>query len=168
MTAFAMAGDRERCIESGMDDYLAKPFTPDALRQVIQRSAKGPAVEPQRAPERAPEAPIDWTRIESLKPYDADGSMVREAVGAFLRDAPKYLQAMLQASGSADTPGLAAAAHALKGAAANVGAKRLEANCREVEELARSKRTGAAAGAVEHSARHVDEALSALRPLASA
>ena len=125
MTAFAMAGDRERCLEGGMDDYLSKPFTPEALRKVIE------AVEPTSPAAPARGAAIDWARIESLKPYDPDGSMVREVVGAFLRDAPKYLEAMREATGTADADGLASAAHALKGAAANVGAKQLEANCRE-------------------------------------
>jgi len=37
MTANAMAGDRERCLEAGMNDYVAKPITPEALRQALSR-----------------------------------------------------------------------------------------------------------------------------------
>jgi protein-histidine pros-kinase len=37
MTANAMAGDRERCLEAGMDDYIAKPIKPDALFSLLER-----------------------------------------------------------------------------------------------------------------------------------
>jgi CheY-like chemotaxis protein len=37
MTAHAMQGDRERFIEAGMDDYVAKPVTPQALAEVLER-----------------------------------------------------------------------------------------------------------------------------------
>jgi CheY-like chemotaxis protein len=37
MTANAMAGDRERCLDAGMNDYIAKPITPEALAQVLVR-----------------------------------------------------------------------------------------------------------------------------------
>ena len=39
MTANAMQGDRERCMEAGMDDYVSKPITPDALRLALKRLA---------------------------------------------------------------------------------------------------------------------------------
>ena len=37
MTANAMAGDRQRCLDSGMDDYISKPFKPEVLRQLLVR-----------------------------------------------------------------------------------------------------------------------------------
>jgi two-component system, sensor histidine kinase and response regulator len=37
LTANALSGDRERCLESGMDDYLAKPINPDELREKLER-----------------------------------------------------------------------------------------------------------------------------------
>jgi PAS domain S-box-containing protein len=171
MTAFAMAGDRDRCLAAGMDDYLPKPFTPDTLREVIERVAGAGsaalAAQPAAAPSPAPQSPIDWTRIESLKPYDADGSLVREAIGAFLRDGPKYLAAMHEAFGASDGGAVASAAHALKGAAANVGARRLEAICREVEAQARDGTVGDAGETVAKSVLELDAAVRALKPLAA-
>jgi CheY-like chemotaxis protein len=48
LTANALSGDRERCLECGMDDYLVKPINPDALREKLERVLKptGPAVAP--------------------------------------------------------------------------------------------------------------------------
>jgi CheY-like chemotaxis protein len=50
MTANAMAGDREQCLAAGMDDYVAKPLTPDSIRIVLQRhlghSIAGPTTPP--------------------------------------------------------------------------------------------------------------------------
>jgi CheY-like chemotaxis protein/HPt (histidine-containing phosphotransfer) domain-containing protein len=168
MTAHAMARDLDKCFAAGMDDYIPKPFTFEALQGVLERAGRAanadrPA-DAERAADAAAAAPagetIDWTRIDSLRPYDSDGSMVREIVAAFLRDGPKYLAAIRAAQAAADAGELASAAHALKGAAANIGARMLEAVCREAESLARA---GTLSGDfVEAAERRLDEAVCAL------
>lgn len=162
MTAHAMASDLDNCFAAGMDDYIPKPFTFEALQGVLERA--GRVANAGRAADAAAAAPagetIDWTRIDGLRPYDSDGSMVREIVAAFLRDGPKYLAAMRAAQAAADAGELASAAHALKGAAANIGARMLEAVCREAESLARA---GTLSGDfVEAAERRLDEAVCAL------
>ena len=37
MTAHALQGDRERCLDAGMDDYIAKPFRPETLKEVLEK-----------------------------------------------------------------------------------------------------------------------------------
>ncbi len=170
----SMASDRDDCLAAGMDDYLAKPFTPSMLADVLRRILRLPqepvaddVANPFGLPHPAAGAPapdvaIDWTRLQSLRPYDADGSLVRDAIRAFVRDGPGYLEAMREALSAADREALAAGAHALGGAAANVGARNLAAACREVETGARAESLAEAATAVSLCARDLESAARAL------
>jgi CheY-like chemotaxis protein/HPt (histidine-containing phosphotransfer) domain-containing protein len=134
MTANAMRGDREQCLDAGMDDYISKPVRIDDLVQALERCAPPAAPEPI-----APADPlIDWDALARLQAdLDDDGTIVREVIEMFLADAPQLLDKMHQAITDAAAHDLRHAAHTLKSTSASIGALALSACCRTIEELAR-------------------------------
>jgi signal transduction histidine kinase/DNA-binding response OmpR family regulator len=146
LTAGASAEDRARCEAAGMDDYLTKPLQVSALAQTLERwlaPARAPAqdVVPAVTPAAtsAPEAPLmDFGRLEEFREFDDDEqTMTREVVALFLADTPPRLDAMAQAIAQANAQALSKAAHALKGAASNIGAKALQQHAHAMESAAR-------------------------------
>ncbi len=132
MTAHAMQGDRERCLEGGMDDYISKPVARHALAQVLSRwlppdgveqgAAQPPAYE-QPSVETPPDGDVvlDWEgAVDRLM---GDEAFVRGIIRDFLTETPAQLQNMMICLEAADLPGVRKCAHAIKGAAATVGAE---------------------------------------------
>jgi PAS domain S-box-containing protein len=139
MTAHAMEGDRDRCVATGMDDYVAKPIRPQALLDAVSRCAAGGDVP---APETDTDAPL---RVDQLREIcDGDPLAEREILEAFVVSAPELLGRLEQSITAENASLLAAAAHALKGSSRAVGAETLGAACEQLEQLAhRSEFSGA-------------------------
>ncbi|MBX3586039.1 MAG: response regulator [Ramlibacter sp.] len=144
LTAAASAEDRERCEAAGMQDYLTKPLQVAALAQTLEKWLEGRAINPAESQSPAAPGPADSSlRIEELMDFgrlnefrefdDATHSMTREVVGLFLADAPRRVRAIEEAFAAGDAEALSRAAHALKGAASNIGAIGLQAVCAALE-----------------------------------
>jgi signal transduction histidine kinase/CheY-like chemotaxis protein/HPt (histidine-containing phosphotransfer) domain-containing protein len=129
LTAAASADDRARCEAAGMDDYLTKPLQVSALAHTLERwiTQQRPH-EPPPAPASGPVpleegAVMDFARLQEFKEYDdEDLSMTHEVIGLFIADAPQRLDAIAKSIDQGDAGALSRAAHALKGAASNIGA----------------------------------------------
>jgi HPt (histidine-containing phosphotransfer) domain-containing protein len=159
MTANAMEGDRETCLAAGMDDYLSKPIRAEQLLAALDRTVA--ASRPQD------EDPVDASVLEQLEASLGEPAVVAELVDTFLRDAPKRLAALRDATTSGDSAELRRAAHTLKSNAQAFGAGPLAELCRELENAAKTGLPAEAAelvGRIEAEYGRVEGTLARLRP----
>jgi CheY-like chemotaxis protein len=115
MTAHAMAGDRERCLAAGMDDYVSKPLRKEDLLRALEGAS---AQENKDAGDRA----LPYDREQLLGQCDGDEELMRELVSIFHDDTPRIVQAIGQAVEKRDGPALAAQAHKLMSSLGAFGA----------------------------------------------
>ena len=145
MTANAMQGDRERCLASGMDDYLSKPIVPEKLYETVRRCIAAGADERPVAPEApqpssatgsAPAAQpslVDLGQLQSLLANDT--GKIRKFLQLFVKSAEPALQAVDAAVLSRNGSDLRKQAHKLRGSAANVGAAGMATLAAELEQM---------------------------------
>jgi len=137
MTAYAMAGDREKCLAAGMSDYLTKPISPEALRLVLEKWLKGGS-EPQDS--RQAEAPqADQGQRMVLDKADlerrmlGDQQLVAMLVERFMDDAPGWLLRLRSALELGEPRGAHIAAHGLHGSCGNMSAHAMQSVVHEIE-----------------------------------
>ena len=141
MTAHAMEGDRERCLQAGMDDYVAKPVRPEALFAAIER-VLGPA----DADEVAGDItlleldPADRRRIACLDDaramFAGEDGVVEQLVEVFLRDLPRTVADLHKGAADMDFARLRELGHMIKGSVGVFSAQRAVDAARRLEELA--------------------------------
>ncbi len=141
MTANAMTGDRERCLDAGMDGYISKPVKPDVLYEEIDRVLNGRhgsvTVAPSQLDEVEQGLPV-FDRADALSRIADDDELLTTLIEMFLDDAPRYLGDLDAAMATSDWPKLSHAAHTLKGVLATFSARRSEQLARELEDAAKS------------------------------
>ncbi|HLW99512.1 MAG TPA: response regulator [Candidatus Acidoferrales bacterium] len=122
MTAHAMVGDRERCLESGMDGYVSKPISLKELMKEINRVA----------PLSRNQEP-SFDKMELRERLQGNDELIADLVRLFLDDTPNQLQEIRAALEAGAAARLENAAHSLKGSAASLGAKALATMARKLE-----------------------------------
>ncbi len=151
MTANAMRGDREKCIDAGMNDYISKPVNPHALAEVLdkwlpqdrdegQESKDECAVETadRAVPGAASTAPPVFDKAGMLERMMDDEELVRAIIPGFLEDIPRQIQTLKDLLEAGDAPGVERQAHTIKGASANVGGEALREAAFEMEKAGKA------------------------------
>ncbi|MHB8971733.1 MAG: GAF domain-containing protein [Pirellulaceae bacterium] len=133
MTAYALPGDRERCLEAGMDGYVAKPIRAQELLHAIaslspadSRPAEpdpAPVVTPVVAPVVTPVVSPVIAWAAALEAVQGDQELLRTVVAAAIEEIPQMMVVLREATASRDAPRLHRAAHTLKSSLRYFGAK---------------------------------------------
>lgn len=140
LTADATQGARERCLESGMDDYLSKPIERDHLVLLLERYLPGAG----KVANQTPEQPVMITGAAKQKWFDPnrlaefcdhDASMQKQILHFFLDNSPQDVAAIKAGFDAADHAAWDEAVHKLYGAASNIGAVTLAELCDQAQKL---------------------------------
>lgn len=149
MTAHAMQGDRQRCLEAGMSDYIPKPINPIELATVLERwlpaHGKGDAMlevtafpAPPACVVAAAEAKGIWDWESLMDRLMGDPELLRDVVEAFLEDMPNQFVLLRRHVDTEDPASAALYAHSIKGASANVSAEALRVWADKLEDSCRA------------------------------
>ena len=149
VTANALSGDREQCLAAGMDDYLSKPLSLDALREALARAStkrpggevSGPEGDGSCTATPVPEGSLERVDFSVLTGLlddlgDEGVGMLDEVLAVFLAETPLSLNELTQSLAAGDCRRVARIAHRIKGSSAQIGAVTLAAQALAVEELA--------------------------------
>src|SRR3984957_968298 len=157
MTAHAMQGDRQKCLDAGMDGYLSKPLDPKTFLRTVEEIVARPGAASGAAAETDNRAlPIEHhVDVAALmKRFSGNKKLLRTIVGTFREDCPKMMARIRNGLNSHDAAQLADGAHALKGSVGNFGPSAALETAREME---KNGRQGKLEGAWELYATLEDE-----------
>jgi CheY-like chemotaxis protein len=160
MTAYAMKGDRERCLEAGMDAYLAKPIKPRELWRTLET-----LLPPSAGMTADASAAQVFDPAAALGQVGGDASLLREIVDLFIADCPRLLREIHEAIARQDAVRLKTAAHSLKGATVNFAAPAAFEAAQKLEALGRTGSLAGAAAAAAHLEQELDRLKTALATL---
>ena len=171
ITANALAGDRENCIEAGMDCYLSKPFTQEELTRLL--TDKLPAEARAHAARESTKAPVpesdhatlDLAALEPIREmHGPDGMpLLISLVELYEDDARQLLDKLEESCDREDPAAASAAAHRLKSSSGNLGARIVAEHSATLEKMARKGNLTDASSLVQSLKQEFTRAIAALK-----
>lgn len=137
LSAHASAADRDQSMAMGMDGYLTKPLTPEALQAALQTVLNGVATAEPASPDIVPAGVVNHQLL--LTRLRGDAAAVHEMAQAFRHDLRERLGVAFQALQKQDWPTLIAQSHALKGALLTMTAQFAASDAKALELAARAQ-----------------------------
>lgn len=164
LTAHAMQGDREKCMQAGMNEYISKPVSPQVLAVLLEKllpqwSCRGKSQKAQGA--GTGEKPV-WDRDGLKERLMGDDDLLKKVAAAFLEDIPKQFHDLRDHFHQGNIREVGCTAHTIKGVSATVGGETLREKAFEMEQAARTgdlEAAGALMAGLEQRAEQLKEAI---------
>jgi CheY-like chemotaxis protein len=156
-TAHAMTYDKDKCLKAGMDDYISKPITQVAMKEIVEKwLVQQTTDETMNETEiKTEEDVLDQSVLEDLFTLEESGQpgLLKELVDYYVDSTPQQIEEIRLAAAEKDCKKLEKLTHALKGSSNSLGLKQLASVCLELEMKGRA-----------NSLEGVDNLLSQLEP----
>jgi signal transduction histidine kinase/DNA-binding response OmpR family regulator len=151
ITANAMQGDREACLDAGMDDYISKPIRVEELVQVLSKS-QPPTRNTAVSFVQPSVAVLDAKALQQLRDIVTEDAseFLTEVIDSYLKEAANLLQTIRTTVAQGEAAGLYQATHTLKSTSATLGAMTFSKLCTELEAMGRAGTTEGAFDKVSH------------------
>lgn len=151
MTAHAMKGDRDRCLASGMNEYISKPISPLKIKEMLSQfiiESRITSESTQASLDNTPEDTQDnsswgglpvFNKSELIKRFGGDESLLEIIIPAFIEDTTRLLEELNTAIENASDKAVAELGHSMKGASANISAESFSSKAMEIEKAGKAQ-----------------------------
>jgi CheY-like chemotaxis protein/HPt (histidine-containing phosphotransfer) domain-containing protein len=162
MTAHAMKGDRERCLEAGMDNYVAKPVQASELLRVIESIAASKVAESQPSKKNDFGEGRVFDLQAAMNRIDGDEDFLVEVIRLFVAEVPSHIQDIRSAVEERNAKRLECAAHSLKGSASSLGGLATAAAALKLEGMGKTSDFSEAGDGLAELQRELDRLTAAI------